>query len=50
MIRIAKPTDPAKIQELKKKIDDEMYMRTAIHQLAHTLTKKLIHNDGEKYE
>jgi hypothetical protein len=47
MIRIAKPTDPVKIQELKKKIDDEMYMKTAIHQLAQTLTKKLINIDGE---
>lgn len=47
MIRIAKPTDPAKIQELKKKIDDENYMKTAIQQLAQTLTKKLVHIDGE---
>jgi hypothetical protein len=47
MIRIAKPTDLAKIQELKKKIDDEMYMKTAIQQLAQTLTKKLINIDGE---
>lgn len=47
MIRIAKPTDPAKIKELKQKIDDEQYIKTAIQQLAQTLTTELLHSNGE---
>ena len=47
MIRIAKPTDPAKIKELKKKIHNELYLKNAIQQLAQTLTKELLHMDGE---
>ncbi len=47
MIRIAKPTDPAKIKELKQKIDDETYINNAVQQLAQTLTKELLHSNGE---
>ena len=41
MIRIAKQTDPKKLEELKKKIDDESYLTHAIQSLAVTLTKEL---------
>jgi hypothetical protein len=47
MIRIAKPTDPEKLKELKKKIHDEMYLKKAIKQIAHTMTKELFQIDGE---
>ena len=47
MIRIAKPTDPAKIKELKKKIHDEIYLKHAIQQLAQSLSKELHHVEGE---
>ena len=41
MIRIAKQTDPKKLEELKKKINDEAYLAHAIQSLAVTLTKEL---------
>ncbi len=41
MIRIAKQTDPKKLEELKKKINDETYMAHAIQSLAVILTKEL---------
>lgn len=41
MIRIAKQTDPKKLEELKKKINDEAYLSHAIQSLAITLTKEL---------
>jgi hypothetical protein len=47
VIRIAKPTDPEKLKELKKKIHDDMYLNKAIQQIAHTLTKELLQIDGE---
>ncbi|WP_319561366.1 hypothetical protein [Marispirochaeta sp.] len=45
MIRIAKPTDPKKIADLKKKINDKKYLDTAIQSLAHTITKEILHID-----
>ncbi len=45
MIRIAKPTDPKKIAELKKKINDKKYLDAAIQTLAHTITKEMLHID-----
>ena len=42
MIRVAKPTDPRKIEELKKKINDKRYLTTAIQSIATTLTKELL--------
>ncbi len=47
MIRVAKPTDPEKLKELKKKIHDEVYLKKAIQQIATTLTKELLQIDGE---
>ena len=45
MIRIAKPSDPKKIAELKKKINDKKYLETAIQSLAYTITKEILHVD-----
>lgn len=42
MIRIAKPTDPKKIAELKEKINDESYLSTAIQGIAATLTNEIL--------
>ena len=42
MIRIAKQTDPKKLKELKRKINDPVYLDVAISRIAHTLTKELI--------
>lgn len=44
MIRVAKPSDPKKIEELKKKINDKRYISTAIQSIATTLTKELLHS------
>lgn len=41
MIRIAKQTDPKKLKELKSKINDERYLKTAISRIAITLTKEI---------
>ena len=45
MIRIAKKTDPKKIEELKKKINDKNYLDRAIDMIAQNLTKNLLHED-----
>ena len=42
MIRVAKPTDPKKIAELKKKIHDKRYLAIAINRIANTLTKEIM--------
>jgi hypothetical protein len=42
MIRVAKPSDPKKIEELKKKIHDKRYLATAIQSIAGTLTKEIL--------
>ena len=42
MIRIAKQTDPKKIEELKKKINNPAYLETAIRRIAQTLTNELL--------
>jgi len=47
MIRIAKHTDPKKIAELKKKINDSKYIHVAIRSIANTLTKEIFHLNEE---
>jgi|SaaInl8_200m_RNA_FD_contig_21_3202817_length_233_multi_4_in_0_out_0_2 hypothetical protein len=47
MIRIAKNTDPKKIAELKKKINDRKYINVAIMSIANTLTKEIFHLNEE---
>jgi hypothetical protein len=42
MVRVAKPTDPKKIQELKTKINDHKYIQDAIQQLAKKLSDELV--------
>jgi hypothetical protein len=42
MIRIAKPSDPQRLAELKKKIHNDDYMHKAINQIANTITKELL--------
>ncbi|NIZ19007.1 hypothetical protein [Entomospira culicis] len=46
MIRIAKPSDPQKIQELKKKIYQESYLEVAILGIATILTGGLLEWNG----
>ena len=48
MVRIAKPIDPKRIAELKQKIDNKAYLNFAIKQIAHTLTKELLHRKEEQ--
>ena len=48
MVRIAKNTDPKKLVELKHKIDDKMYMESAIKRIAATLTDELVNMNEEK--
>ena len=47
MIRIAKPSDPRKIAELKKKIHDKSYINMAIIKIANTLTKEIMNMKEE---
>ena len=42
MIRIAKESDPKRLAELKEKINDEIYLSTAISSIAYTLTKEIV--------
>jgi hypothetical protein len=42
MVRVAKPTDPKKLAELKKKIHDPQYLDMAIVRIANTLTKEIM--------
>jgi hypothetical protein len=42
MVRIAKNTDPQRLAELKKKIDDEKYLSHAIQRIANVLTKEIL--------
>ncbi|MCL2295304.1 MAG: hypothetical protein FWC36_10670 [Spirochaetes bacterium] len=48
MVRIAKETDPAKLEELKIKINDEQYLSIAIQQLAQVLSTEMLGIDEEK--
>ena len=41
MVRIAKKTDPRRLEELKKKIKDEKYITLAISKIAQELTKNM---------
>jgi hypothetical protein len=41
-VRVAKPVDPKRIAELKKKIRDEEYVQEAIQKLAQRLSRELV--------
>jgi len=45
MIRIAKETDPEKLAELKKKINDKEYLAFAIRKIAQVLTNEIVQQD-----
>ena len=47
MVRIAKNTDPRKLAELKKKIEDKRYLDQAIVTIANTLTKEIFQMNEE---
>lgn len=42
MVRIAKPSDPKRLAELKQKIRDRYYLEMAIAKIANTLTKEIM--------
>lgn len=46
MIRIAKPTDPKKIEELRQKINKSSYLQTAVSGIAGILTTGLLQWNG----
>lgn len=41
MVRIAKKTDPRRLEELKRKINDEGYLALAISKIAQDLTQNM---------
>lgn len=47
MSRKPKKIDPRKIEELKRKINDQRYIAGAIDSLALIITKELLHLNGE---
>ncbi|MCL2705476.1 MAG: hypothetical protein FWE72_04620 [Spirochaetaceae bacterium] len=47
MVRIAKESDPTKLEELKEKINDENYLSIAIQQLAQILSTEIVGIDEE---
>jgi hypothetical protein len=49
MIRIAKPSDPQKIQELKKKIHQSSYLEVAVIGIATILTGGLLEWNGVEF-
>jgi hypothetical protein len=50
MIRIAKPTDPHRIADLKQKIHNDRYMQSAMSGIAGVLTRGLLHWNGVELE
>ncbi|MDA3852218.1 MAG: hypothetical protein PF447_13260 [Spirochaetaceae bacterium] len=50
MVRIAKKTDPSKLEELKDKIHDQFYLKTAIQRIAIRLTDEIVHHNEVKSE
>jgi hypothetical protein len=46
MVRIAKQSDPKRLEELKRKIRDERYLSHAINRIAHKLTEELVNRKG----
>lgn len=47
MVRIAKQTDPIKLEALKVQINDRQYLRVAIEGIARQLTNEIVHRTGE---
>jgi hypothetical protein len=42
MVRIAKPSNPKRIRDLKRKIHKKEYLELAIEKIAQTLTNELV--------
>jgi hypothetical protein len=47
MIRVARPSDPERLRELKRKINDREYLAVAISRLAENLTRELVQDSEE---
>ncbi len=47
MVRIAKQTEPEKLAELKKKINDREYLDFAIRKIAQVLTNEIMQQDDD---
>ncbi len=45
MVKIARKTDPRRLEELKKRIHDEKYLAMAIEKIAQALTKNIVQED-----
>jgi hypothetical protein len=45
MVRIAKPIDLKKLEELKKRINDEKYLEFAIQKIAQSMSQGLVQKD-----
>lgn len=45
MVKIARKSDPRRLEELKKKIHDQKYLAMAIEKIAQELTKNIIQED-----
>ncbi len=45
MVRIAKPIDLKKLEELKKLINDEKYLDFAIQKIAQSMSQGLVQKD-----
>ena len=50
MVRIAKHTDPKKLEQLKVLINDRQYLQVAIQRIATKLTDEIVSRSGEKHE
>jgi hypothetical protein len=50
MVRIAKQTDPVKLEELRVKINDQRYLRVAIDLIAIKLSDEIVNRNGNKNE
>ena len=50
MVRIAKQTDPVKLEELRLKINDQRYLRVAIDLIAIKLSDEIVNRNGDKNE
>lgn len=48
MVRIAKQTDPAKLEALRVQINDTRYLQVAIERIAENLTDEIINLSGRK--
>jgi hypothetical protein len=54
MVRIAKQSDPRRLRDLKRRINDPTYLASAIQRIAQTLTNELYMGvevkDGQKQQ